>query len=327
VPSELVAGVRVVVRRRLPEGGLTDVVGTLLAADADRLLVGTRAGEVSVPVADVVVAKAVPPRPVRAAAPHLALDVAGLEDVAADGWRAVESAWLDGPGSWLLRASEGFTGRGNSALPLAPPADGLDDALERVTRWYADRGLPATVVLAEPLESRDDESPVPGLRAALEAAGWQPRNPSLVMVGAARDVPAHDPPLGLTIDLAEEPDEGWLSLYRYRGQRLPPVARRLLVSAPRQVFAAVRDGADTVAVGRLAASRGWAGLTAMEVADSHRRRGLGRAVLSTLARSAPGLGARSLYLQVAEPNAAARGLYAAAGFTAHHRYGYWSPAA
>ena len=322
-------GVRVVVRRRLPDGSATDVVGTLVASRPDTLVVATARGDVHVDVADVVAAKAIPPRPARRAPAHLALTVLGLEDVMADGWRALETESLGGVGGWLLRASEGFTGRGNSALPLtpSPPVDsGFAPTLTAVTRWYAARDLAPTVVLPEPVGT--DRAAVPGLREALESAGWAERTPTDVLVAAAREValaPASLPDL-LGVDLADEPGEGWLSLYRYRGQPLPPVARRLLLSAPTQVFATVRADGATVAVGRLAVSRGWGGITAMEVSPSHRRRGLGRAVLAALARRAVQLRAPSLYLQVAQDNPAAGALYGSVGFQAHHRYSYWSPA-
>ena len=66
-------------------------------------------------------------------------EIAALERVAAQHWRGTEEEWL---GGWLLRAAEGFTGRANSALPLADPGLPLDEALDAVTRWYAARGLP-----------------------------------------------------------------------------------------------------------------------------------------------------------------------------------------
>lgn len=323
--GHLVVGTRVVVRRRLPDGRLGDLLGTLLAADATSLVVRTRHGDVTVAVADVVAAKAVPPRATRRGPAHLALSVRDLEDVMADGWRAPETAWLDGPGSWLLRAAEGFTGRANSALALRPTSAPLAEALDRVAAWYADRALPATVALAEPLHDAD-EAPVPGLRGALDAAGWLERSPTRVMVASALAVPPVQPPPGLVVQAGDRPNDGWLSLYRYRGQALPEIGLRLLLSAPHQEFVAVRDAGTTVAVGRLAVSRAWGGVTAMEVAPSHRRRGLARVVLGALARRSAALGARALYLQVAEENEAGRALYAGSGFTDHHRYAYWSPA-
>jgi hypothetical protein len=55
-------GARVVVRRRLDEGGYGDVLGHLLAADDDGVLVETRHGEVRVPAERIATGKIVPER-------------------------------------------------------------------------------------------------------------------------------------------------------------------------------------------------------------------------------------------------------------------------
>jgi hypothetical protein len=54
-------GVRVVVRRRLPDGRYSDVLGDLLATDDDGVLVRTRRGDVHVGAAEIAVGKIVPP--------------------------------------------------------------------------------------------------------------------------------------------------------------------------------------------------------------------------------------------------------------------------
>ena len=54
-------GARVVVRRRLPEGGYSDVLGDLLATGPDGVRVETRHGQVTVVAADIAVGKLVPP--------------------------------------------------------------------------------------------------------------------------------------------------------------------------------------------------------------------------------------------------------------------------
>ena len=56
-------GARVVVRRRLAEGGYSDVLGVLLARDDAGVLVATRTGEVHVPAAQIAVGRLVPPPP------------------------------------------------------------------------------------------------------------------------------------------------------------------------------------------------------------------------------------------------------------------------
>ena len=58
-------GQRVVVRRRLPEGGWTDVLGDLVEVGPRGVTVQTRRGAVHVPAADIALGKPVPPAPVR----------------------------------------------------------------------------------------------------------------------------------------------------------------------------------------------------------------------------------------------------------------------
>jgi ribosomal protein S18 acetylase RimI-like enzyme len=72
----------------------------------------------------------------------------------------------------------------------------------------------------------------------------------------------------------------------------------------------------------VAAGAGWAGLTAIEVAPGHRRRGLATAITAALAAQAAAHGAGHLYLQVEDDNEPARTLYHRLGFTAHHDYHY-----
>lgn len=56
-------GTRVVVRRRLPDGALSDVLGDLVATGPEGVRIRTRRGEVSVAAADILLGKPVPPPP------------------------------------------------------------------------------------------------------------------------------------------------------------------------------------------------------------------------------------------------------------------------
>jgi ribosomal protein S18 acetylase RimI-like enzyme len=241
--------------------------------------------------------------------------IAELEAAAADGWRAPEEVAL---GDWRLRAAEGFTGRANSALAVGDPGRPLDEAIDEVGRWYAARGLPAMVALPF-LVGQPQASTLDNL---LSERGWGVSHGAIVMTGAPRAVAARTTDPAVAVDLDPEPDPGWLGLYRFDGDKPPPVGRRLLMSAPWQAFASVRAGGETIAIGRVAAARGWAGLTAVEVDRRHRRRGLGRAVTGALSLAAAQRGVPGLYLQVRGENEAARTLYAEAGFTEHHEYHY-----
>lgn len=68
-------GARVVVRYLIPTGQATDALGELLSVDADTVVVDGVRGVERIPMADIVAAKEVPPRPPkraarRPAAPH-----------------------------------------------------------------------------------------------------------------------------------------------------------------------------------------------------------------------------------------------------------------
>jgi N-acetylglutamate synthase len=143
-----------------------------------------------------------------------------------------------------------------------------------------------------------------------------------VTVAVARGTAAlPDPPA--RADVADRPDDAWLGRYHYRGAaRLPAVALDVLTSAPWQAFGSIRAGGQTVAIGRVAGSGDWAGLTAIEVDPAHRRRGLATAITRALATAAAEHGARQLFLQLEEGNAAAGALYRQIGFVDHHGYHY-----
>jgi GNAT superfamily N-acetyltransferase len=325
-------GRRVVIRYLLTDGRATDVLGELVAWDtvAGYARVATTNGEVAVPLAAILMGKPVPPPPApRARRRVRPLSITDLHDVMADGWQPLERADY---GGWRLRAAEGFTGRANSVLPLGEPPAPLPAAVDHAEGWYATRGLPGRFCVLWPLGSGPDE---PGygddpLEAELVRRGYPLDYPSLVLTRPL-EPPATAPavPDGLVLDVTAEPDEGFLALYRYRGEDLPPVAARVMVSAPAQAFVSVRrsvpgsaEDGRTVAIGRVASARGWSGVTAVEVAEDHRRQGLGLVVMAALHQWAADRGDHSAYLQVARTNTGARALYERLGYAPHSGYHY-----
>lgn len=238
--------------------------------------------------------------------------IAAFERMSAQHWQGTESRML---GDWLLRAAAGFTRRANSALALGSPATPLPQAVADVEAWYRDRGLPPMIELATPLHADPDGGELGRL---LTEFGWLSTDRMVVMTADAQDVARYQRDEQLR--LADEPDEPWLDLYNVDGRALPPVARQVLTSAPTQQFASVLRAGKAIAIGRLSLAGGWAGLTAIEVAEDCRRQGLGTAVTAGLAAAAIRRGTTRIFLQVRERNSGARAMYAKCGFTDRHRY-------
>lgn len=314
--GEAEIGRRVVVRRRLPDSGLrqlyADVLGELVGLDADSLTVRRRDGElVRVARTEVVAAKPVPPPARRWPGDRT------LEEIAALGWQGLECERL---GDWRLRAADGFTGRANSLLPLGAPDRPVTEALDFVIRWYGSRGLPPLAQVPLPLAT--------DLDATLAAAGWRAYNPTAVLVSTVEDMLAASSaaPKLWPVQHEAEPTPAWLAGYHYRGRPLPDGAIRVLRRAADPTFVALADEAGLLGVARGCVDEGWLGVTAVTVAERARRRGVARELMRGLALWGRERGARRIYLQVAEDNAPALGLYAGLGFVTHHRYHYRTPA-
>ena len=324
-------GARVVVRHRLdhpdPLSGatLTDVVGDLVAADADALVVSTRRGAVRVPRAVVTVLKEIPPRPSRRGAPHRALSVEDLQRVMVGAWPAMETRRL---GDWVLRASRGFTQRANSVVTAGSPGMPVPAALDAVESWYAARGLPPNLTLAGPV-GFDPAADAVGAEALRR--GYGRRVPTLTLTAPTRLIADH-PPGGASggpaevgdpqsVEVGGELTEEWFAAYRAYRPVDEVAARAILTGSPAQVFATVRGaGGEVVGIGRLGVAAAWGGIAAMWVDPPARRQGLASRLLTALAAAATDRGAMSLHLQTDSDNLEALELYERRGFERHHEY-------
>ncbi|MGC5361080.1 GNAT family N-acetyltransferase [Streptomyces sp. DT24] len=320
-------GKRVSVRRRSNTDGasaqFTDTVGVLTSWDHGVLSITPRSGvAVRIGESALVAGKVVPAAPARRRGP--AASFPELARVSARAWPPVESEPL---GDWLLRAAGGFTRRANSVLPLGDPGTPLDDALTRVRQWYADRGLPPYIQAATGAEGAQER-----LCAELERRGWRREVSAELRIAAL--APIGDLAAEVSgVRLSREADAGWLSRYQRltsSGASGPPGPQVLevLAGGPSVWFASVpgeRPDEPPAAIGRCVVDGRWAGFMAVEVAPTHRRRGLATTVMTALARRALDEGASAAWLQVEADNAGARALYTGMDFTVHHHYHHFRP--
>lgn len=328
-----VLGQRVVVRRVLrgetgPTGGpaFTDVLGVLLRWDDGVAVVQPEDGAaVSIAVADIVSGKPVPPRP----SVRLRISPAEAERRALAAWPAVETETL---GSWVLRASGGFSTRANSVLAVGSPGLPVSDAVARVVGFYADRGL---LPLAQVVVGADED-------AALVDLGWVPARPGeddtlfqVASVAAARRSVRRSlrdvvPPDG--VDVTSHVTDAWLADdERAVASRDTAVA---VLEGPADVGFVSVPGPDgrLVAKGRVARGSGevpgdedWAGITDVWVSPDRRREGLGTFVMATMLDWAAERGATTAFLQVRGDNPGALAAYERLGFLTHHAYRYLTP--
>jgi len=307
-----VVGLRVVVRRVLrgeigPTGGpaMTDVLGVCESWGDGVATVRRRDGSVvEIAVADIVSGKPVPPRP----SVRRRLSEEQADRLALPGWQPVESEPL---GEWLLRASGGFSSRGNSVLALGDPGMPLDEAVSRVTQWYRARSLPP----------RAHVHPDGRVATALADAGWSTYEPTLLMLASvARVTRRLDTHAALETRHDSVTDAGWLATDE-RAARYGETARSVL-EAGEVTFATIRDGDVVLARGRGAFHGDWVGVSSLWTRQDLRGTGLGTAVLESLLSWGAERGATTTYLQVVESNAAARQVYEARGYEVHHRYDY-----
>jgi N-acetylglutamate synthase len=311
VLQECDVGHRVVLRRRVGERAMTDLLGVLVAIEGDRVVVRAENGEVhSVAAADVVAGKRVPPRPARYS------EIDALERTADRCWPAPVHERL---GDWYLRAAQGWTNRANSALPLGNAGLPMAEALQATRAWYAGHGLTPRITVPLPLR-RD-------VAEALTAAGWyaQPRvlvqTAPLDAVGPARS----------EVELRERPSDEFLSLVAARKQSLPPAAMHVLMGTPEVRFAhrygsangrsaSSRAEGALVGIARGAVADGFLHLSVVEVVESARRAGVAGDVSRALGEWGRSAGAVRAVLQVEERNSGAVALYRGLGFTTHHTY-------
>lgn len=247
-----------------------------------------------------------------------AIEQAGLVS-----WPALEEQRITG---WLLRASQGYTRRTNSASTAGAHTGQLDADLPLIERFFTQRDLPPTFRL---LSTPDDLA----IDRMLAQRGYRLCNdPCSVMVrslaGDALAPPSPPRSSGAPPQFALLPDaQTWLSAFvRIKDDDGPHQQIHLAMLralTPPTAFALMRSGdGEALACGLGVVAGKHLGLFDIATAPAHRRQGLGTALCEALLAWARDQGAHTAYLQVVADNHQAVDLYRRLGFEALYRYWY-----
>jgi ribosomal protein S18 acetylase RimI-like enzyme len=293
-----VVGQRVVVRRILPgetgpTGGpaFTDVLGTCESWGEGTMTVRTEDGTlVTIATADIVSGKPVPPRP----SIRQRVSAREAESHAEPHWPGVERTPL---GEWQLRIEpeprdrpgKGPRKRANSCLAMGDPGMPPAEAALVVRDFYlaADRTPMVQVETGSEVEDW------------FAAAAWSvvPGGDALFLLG---------------------------SLARARRLLGAPVEDAVLSADGPRAHASIGDPGDVTAFGKAALDGDWLGVHDLWVEESVRRRGLARAVLTSLLEWGAEQGATTVWLHVETGNEPAIALYETLGLAEHHGCRYYA---
>jgi GNAT superfamily N-acetyltransferase len=239
-----------------------------------------------------------------------------LEDAVIDAWPALECVELDG---WCLRASGGPTRRANSVATLnAGKLLGLEERIAQAEAFYRERGLPPIFQVGPAA------SPV-GLDVALAERQYRICGEALAATADPSEVVAR---LRRTVEtsVGTTASDAWLQHAGQTGRFVESYAlftKTLGLLGTRCRYVTARDARGAVTGTCLGiTSEDRLGVYSMLTTTSARRKGTGTALLRALAETALAERMRELYLLVEVDNAAARALYAKAGFGDVYRYHY-----
>jgi ribosomal protein S18 acetylase RimI-like enzyme len=326
ITAGLTVGSRVVVRYRLAEGAeaaATDFLGELIARNDDFLIVDTKTERVKLIRADVIAAKDVPPPASRPGRAHERISADDLEKLMAKGWQALDRGGL---GDWVLRASDGFTGRANSALVVGDPSLPLDKAIDFVEKWYSDRGRPTVFQVHGERGFVVEELPVAAAlldRGYAVGGGRDDWQRVVIMTGLSAAVPPlTEASVPVVADAELKMD--WLQAYAEQRSIVPGATEAVLTGSDGQLFLSVNDPDSNriVALARMAIHPGWAGIFGLWVHPDHRRKGLATTLVSAVAMVARENNMPAIYLQVSADNTDGVAFWEGLGFGVHHEYTY-----
>jgi GNAT superfamily N-acetyltransferase len=233
-----------------------------------------------------------------------------LETCAFNAWPAQHTLFHEG---WVLRLTDGYTKRANSANAWQPTAP-LEAVLPYVESLYHRHGLP-TVFRLSPLAGEATDQ-------ALEAAGYALVNPTYVMTLELDELVIEKTTVRIEAVLSPTWSAGFAALHGLCSTNRHKHDLILRGIAWPVAYATVYEKDEPVAYGLAVAEGGWVGVFDLIVHPSLRGQGIGRQLINALLAWGQQQGARCAYLQVTGANLPALGLYESLGFRTQYGYHY-----
>ena len=238
--------------------------------------------------------------------------IKSIEELAANAHVALNTLFYDG---WVLKFSEGHTGRANSVNIMYPSQL---DALEKIKYCedcYAKQNIPCRFKLTD-----GDEA----VNELLIKRGYVEVNPTDVMSLDLSDKDIEMP--DFDVAFYEKPAEEWLAPYfAYEGfsEKGQNVFRRMLDKVVIDaVYASIIVDGKAVALASYAGEPDRIMIQNVIVSPEYRGKGLGKAICLALLAKAKEQGIKTAYLQVVKSNKVAYNLYVSLGFKKEYQYWY-----
>ncbi|HEX9061729.1 MAG TPA: GNAT family N-acetyltransferase [Clostridia bacterium] len=236
-----------------------------------------------------------------------------IEELSMNAWPSIQTKLYDG---WVLRFSDGYTKRANSVNPIYESTIKLDEKIDFCEKQYSLFDIPAVFKLT-------GESNPKGIDKRLEERGYTKIDETSVKILNLKQYTYNEPKdIKIETNFSDEWIDGffWCSCIDKRDQT---AARKILGNIMGEVICVTRyENKEFAGCGFCAIERGFAGIFDIVVEKSHRRKGYGKEIISSILSEAYKKGVRTTYLQVVVGNTPAERLYDKLGFNEAYRYWY-----
>jgi ribosomal protein S18 acetylase RimI-like enzyme len=228
----------------------------------------------------------------------------------ATAWPALHTAW---DGDWLIRMSDGFTGRGNSAAPMSHDETGGTARLQRAVAAFRRQGITPTIRLS-PLAP-------PRMDLDLLAAGWRLHHASIVLAGSVAAAAA-DPAVTITPAVSDAWMTDCVAIGGCPAEHQGTMTRMLTAMIPEVGYLHLVEDGRLAAIAIAVMTEDTVNLFDVAADPTRRRRGYGRRIVETAMAWGRARGATRALLQVAAGNDPAIALYHRLGYQEIYRYHY-----